>query len=572
MNKRLLLYCCGLAALCLLAYLPGLTSTFTAYDDGLYILENLDRLNQGLAMQWSAERAWNGEFVEYFPLRDSVYWFIYTTFGLRVLPFHLANLLFHITATLLVLRLLLDLGLEEKAALLATLLFAVHPVHIESVVWISGLKDPMYLTFMLLGLSAYARYRQRASTGRYVVMLAGLILALLVKAVAIVFPVLMLVMELLPAPKVRWTTVAARVAGPAIITALFFGTFMGIGRANRSITGPHGGSLMSHVVLSFWAQAKYLKQVLMPTSFRMIYCFEPPTGWLDWRLWVGVLAVAALGALAWRWRKQPLRLFLVTWYAVTMLPVSNLIPFPAIMADRYLYAPSVAACALLGILATQLSPSMVRLIAVSAAVLLTGATAARSWVWQDQEQLWIESDLDPACVLDTSYPAAQSHVLRSITTKDPYERMLALERALLSPGIGYTGKKMFCESLLDATEGAINLGEPERATNWAKLANHHCPENVRGWNLAMIINLHKNPQVAAMAAIKAFRLDRNPQTDLFVWLTLLDLNGDERAPREVLRLARLRQPAVCDKILAWVVDVPRFGPTLAEAVEVCLQR
>ena len=75
-----------------------------------------------------------------------------------------------------------------------------------------------------------------------------------------------------------------------------------------------------------------------------------------------------------------------------------------------------------------------------------------------------------------------------------------------------------------------------------------------------------------MAAIKAFRLDRNPQTELFVWLTLLELNGDERAPREVLRLARLRQPAVCDKILAWVVDVPRFGPTLAEAVEVCLQR
>ena len=561
----------GIVALCVLAFAPGLTSTFSAYDDGLYIIENLDRLNQSLATQWSATRAWSGEFVEYFPLRDSVYWLVYRGFGLDPFVFHLANLAFHIAATLLLLLLLLELGLEQKAALLGTLLFAVHPVHIESVVWIAGLKDPMYVSFMLLGLLAYARYRQKPTPATYALVLFGLIASLLVKSLAIVFPALMLAMELLPGPKVRWTTIAARVAGPAIITAFFLGSFIGVGHVNHAIIGPHGGSRMSHTVLMFWAQAKYLKQALVPTSFRMIYCFEPPTGWLDWRLWVGVLVVGSIAALGWRWRKEPLKLFFVLWYGLAMVPVSNLIPFPAIMADRYLYAPSIAVCALVGLLVARLSAPLYRLIAIAAAVLLTAATAGRSWVWQDQEQLWIEPDLDPACVLDTSYPAAQSHVLRSITTKDPHERMLALERAILSPGFKNTGRKMFCETLLDAASGAINLGEPERATNWTLLANRNCPTHARGWNLAMIINLHKNPPVAAMAAMKAWRLEPKPESELFVWLTLLELNGDPRAPGEILRLAKLKQPEVCEKIIVWSLDVPRFGPQLAEAVEVCMQ-
>ena len=569
MNRRLGLFTLGLAALCVLAYAPGLTSPFTKYDDALYVWQNLERLQSSLATQWSPERALNGQFVEYFPLRDTVYWLIYRAFELDPLPYHLANLAFHVLATLLLLKLLLELGLEEKAALLASLLFAVHPVHVESVVWVAGLKDPMYLSFMLLGLLGYARFRKEPLFKWYALTLAGLIMALLVKSLAIVFPVLMLAMELvLPGPKVRLQTLIARLAGPVIITGLFFATILIIGKMNRSLSPLHGGSFMGHVVLSAWVQAKYLKQALLPTSFRMLYCFEPPTGWGDWRLWVGLVVIAAVGALAWKWRKEPLKLFFVAWYVVTMAPVSNVVPFPAVMADRYLYAPSVAVCALLGLLATQLEARVFRLIAVASAVLLTGASASRSWVWQDEEQLWIEADLDPACLVDTSKVAAQAHVLRSYTAKDPRERMQALDRALKSPGLRLLGEKGQCETVLGAATLAINCGDP-RAGFLTQEANRLCPNDALGWNLTMIVNLHVNREVAAQAAAKAWRLSQTPEAEVFVWLTALELNEDPRSAGELVRLARLKRPEVCAKISAWAADVPRSAPALAEALKVC---
>lgn len=558
----------GLVGLTTLAFSPGLTSAFTHYDDPLYVWQNLDRLSppgwQGLALQFDSRRAWSGEFVEYFPLRDAVYWALYQGFELDPLPYHLANLFFHLLASLILWAFFLQLGLPGPSAWLGALLFALHPVHIESVVWVAGLKDPMLLTFMLAGLYAWGSYRARPAPWKYALALLALCCAFLVKAIAVALPVLFLAMELWIGTRARWSLIAARVAGPFLIGGIFFAMILGVGRANSILVGPHGGSWRSHVVIAAWAQAKYLKQALVPTSYRLIYCFEPPTGWLDWRLWVGVAVIGGLGALAWRWRREPLKLFLLAFYVVTLLPVSNLVPFPSIMADRYLYAPTVGTCGLVALLAGRLRQRTFVVLAIGAATLLTASTATRAALWQDEESLWEEPDLDPACVVDTSFPAAQSHILRYLTTKDRTAGLLALERAMVSPGLSGVVPKVVCTTIIAATTESYELGGVERATSFAKIATTMCPADAKAWNAAMLISLHKRPDLAAGAATKAWRLQKTPETEVLMWLTRLELD-DPSAEANVLRLSQLGDRFVCEKIAQYANDAPRLAPRLGEA-------
>ena len=558
----------GLVALTVLAFSTSLTSFFTHYDDSLYIWDNLERISPpgwaGLWLQFDSGRAWSGEFVEYFPLRDAVYWALYQGWRLNPVPYHLASLLFHLASALLLWRFFTQLGFTPRSAWLGALLFALHPVHIESVVWISGMKDPMALSFILAGLCAYSSYRERPTAWKYALTLLALVCAFLVKSIAVAMPVLMLALELFIGVRARWAVIAGRLAGPFAIAGIFFAMIVSIGRANHVLVGPHGGDWVSHAVIVAWAQAKYLKQALLPTSYRLIYCFEPPTGLLDWRLWVGLALLGAVSALAWYWRREPLKLFLMAFYVVTMLPVSNLVPFPAIMADRYLYAPTVGVCGLLALLATHLRTRTFAVVATGAALLLTTSTATRAALWQVEEDLWEEPDLDPACVVDTSFPAAQSHILRYLTTKDRVTGLMALERAMVSPGLSGVDPKMVCTTIIAASNEAYDLGAVERATSFVRIATTLCHGYAQAWNAAMVINLHKRLDLAAGAATKAWRLQKNPETEVLMWLTLLELD-DPRALPQLLRLSQRNDRHVCEKIAQFANDAPQLAPRLGEA-------
>jgi hypothetical protein len=561
----------ALVVLTSLAFAPSLTSPFTHYDDPLYVWKNERMIPggwEGLKLQWNAAAAWSGDFVEFFPLRDTVYWLIVQYVGVTSWAFHLVSLLFHLGTSLLLWRFFRQLTIPDPAAWLGALLFALHPVHIESVVWIAGLKDPMFSFFMVLGLVAYGSYREHPTPAKYALMLFGLVCGFLVKSFLIAMPIIMLAMELWVGARAKWSLIAARLAGPFIISGIFFAQIMGIGRANHVIVPPHGGTWLSHFVLLLWAQMKYLKQAFLPTSYRLIYCFDPPTGWTDYRLWVGLAVLSALAVLVWRWRKEPVKLVFVTLYVAPMLPVSNLVPFPAIMADRYLYAPSIGAMALLAFYAAKLTSRMFRLVTVAVVVLLTTATALRSWVWQDEEALWEEPDLDPACLVDTSFPAAQAHVLRYLTTKDRNEGLMALERAMVTPGIQKVGIELICTTLIGAAREAQSLGGEARAITWAKFATRMCPNYASAWNVAMVVSLHKNHDLAARAATRAWRLQKTPETEILMWLTLLELK-DTRSVSNINRLAETEDVGVCQKVVQYADDAPHLAPLLGEAVERC---
>lgn len=537
-------------------YAPGLTAKLTHYDDSLYIYANpaLEKRGlPGLLYQWDGSRAWGGNFVEFFPLRDSVYWAIYQVWETEGTPYHVACLAFHLLATVLVFFLVRRLA-SRQVATVSTLIFLVHPIHIESVLWAAGLKDPMYTSFMLASIIAYLKARD-GRPGWYALSLVLLVASLLVKSMAISTPLVLLAIELLAGQRDRWRNIVARLWAPSLVSALFLVQFILIGKANRAVVGPHGGSWAAHVVLTSWAQVKYLRQAFFPSSFRLIYCFEPPAGLNDWRFYAAVAVGVGLVAVAVLWRKEKLRLLAGAWYFACLLPVSNIVPFPAVMADRYLYAASLGACLLIALLLERLAPRPARLAALLIVLGLSATTFTRSFVWQDADQLWAEPDSDPACILDVSAPAAQSHILRSWTAKDPETRLAAIERGVATPGLFRLDRLHFCEML---NEGAIEVslrGHPERGRPWAKLAVQNCRDFARTWVAVTITNLHTYPVIATRAAAKAYRLE--PSTALKTMWGLTAIEAGETQGHRLVSEAIAEDPKVsCGQLHQWTREVP----------------
>jgi tetratricopeptide (TPR) repeat protein len=170
--------------LAFLVYAPALTAGFI-WDDGRAITDNLAlRSWHGL---WDI---WTGQIEpDYFPLKSTVLWLVYQVFGARTSPYHILNVLVHATNAVLLWRVLRRLSIS--GALLAGLVFLVHPTHVESVAWVSECKNTLSLLFALLALLMWFRY-QRDQRGRsYLASLVLFVAGLLCKTHVVILPVVL---------------------------------------------------------------------------------------------------------------------------------------------------------------------------------------------------------------------------------------------------------------------------------------------------------------------------------------------------------------------------------------------
>src|SRR5262245_12724790 len=136
----------------LVAFTTSLSVPFISWDDTIYVTASARTQTpglKGLLQVWDSSSAWRGETIEFFPLRDFAYWTTWQLFGAQPLVFHLLSMLVHALVAVLVLELFATLGFSRQLAFWGALLFAVHPVHVESVTWVSGLKDPMCSAFII---------------------------------------------------------------------------------------------------------------------------------------------------------------------------------------------------------------------------------------------------------------------------------------------------------------------------------------------------------------------------------------------------------------------------------------
>jgi tetratricopeptide (TPR) repeat protein len=362
----------------------------STWDDPRYVTANeairgfsLDHLRQAFTSYYVGN---------YAPLQIVSYMADYTLWGLRASGFIFTNILLHAMAGLLYYRLLLTLGMARLGAVAAAGIFLLHPVQVESVVWVSQRKNLLAMVFFLLALHAWRRFRQSGGWW-YGLCLAAFLAALLSKSVAVVLPLVLLLFDLCLVPAARrgrWLLDKLPFAAVAGLTGLL---------AFYSQSAEFQGGRMGYLGDSPWLQlltmlpvfAHYLGLLLWPARLSAIY--QPPLKLaMDGEVAAAalLLGLAALGGwLLWRRRRESF-----FWYAlffVGLLPVSHIVPLATLMNDRYLYFPMLGAAGLAGATLGPLAAGR-RLPAslVTGAVLLALglAAAARVPVWRDSVTLW----------------------------------------------------------------------------------------------------------------------------------------------------------------------------------------
>jgi len=364
----------------------------------------------------------------YRPLRTLSYRVDYAVGGLDPRIFHAMNLVYHAATTVLVSAVLTRVGASPVAATTGALLFAVHPVQTDSVTYASGRRDVLCGLFFTAGFLAYLRYRETRRSSALVAALSSYVLAILAKEMAITLPLVCFLYDRFsmarasaPSPmpdgrseqprpvqlqgasdratqQMRRYRLFAAIAGVGVTWAVY-GTFV---RRVVAVTGWHGGSVGSNVatVLRIWAH--YLALVVWPARLSADYsyrAFPVSTGFLDARALGAALLLLALAAVArWRWRRGDLAGFGAAWWAVTLLPVSHLVPYRELLAEHYLYLPMVGvAVVVAGVVDAAGRRATVagvpaRRIVLAVALVATLAAIARTIVrnrdWYDGASLW----------------------------------------------------------------------------------------------------------------------------------------------------------------------------------------
>jgi tetratricopeptide (TPR) repeat protein len=341
-------------------------------------------------------------------------------FGVEPWAFHLVNVLLHAACSVLLVAIVRPW--LPRAAVLAGLLFAVHPVHTESVAWISGITDVSSACFALLALALWMRGRDLSGA---VSLLAGL----LCKEIAIAVPVLILAGSMRRVKRLIPYAVATAVYG-----ALRWNALGGAAPSRRAWDLDASG----YVANAFALLAGYLRLLVWPIGLNPARPFHPVGGFSDPRALAGLALAAILAAWAITRRRDRPVVFGVTLFALALLPALYLpalgeIPF----AERYLYLPSAGFVVLVTFAwetAAERRPDARRWWIAAAAVVVLAcliATVRRNEDWHDALTLWT----DAAAKAPDSAVAQQNlaDALRELERYDEsiarYRRALALEPA-----------------------------------------------------------------------------------------------------------------------------------------------
>jgi tetratricopeptide (TPR) repeat protein len=384
----------------LAVYSQVLHFDFVNFDDPDYITNN-SHVRQGITADGIEWALTSTDAANWFPVTRLSHMLDVQLFGLDAGWHHLTNVLFHTLATLLLFAFLHRATGARWPSAFVAFVFALHPLHVESVAWVAERKDVLSAFFWFLALWAYVRYAERPGAGRYLLVLLAFCLGLMSKPMIVTLPLVMLLLDVWPlrrwplqrCPLRRWPlplweklpffalSIAAAIATYAVQS--------GAGAA-EAVQAPLGlraeNALVSYIV--------YIAKTFWPTRLAVFYPY--PQDLPVWQAAIAVLVLAGVSALVlWRFRTQPYLAIGWLWYLVTLVPVIGLVQVGAqARADRYTYVPMVGLSIMLAWGAASLAlrwpgarPAIVAVAAVACAAWL-----ALTWVqighWRNSEALF----------------------------------------------------------------------------------------------------------------------------------------------------------------------------------------
>jgi tetratricopeptide (TPR) repeat protein len=350
--KKTLLLCLVLSTVTLALYWPVLFHPFADYDDDTYVTANamvqsgVNRTSLIWALTSTEQSNWH-------PLTWISHELDYQIYGPKPAGHHFTNLALHVMNVLLLFLLLLFATNETAPSFLVALLFAIHPLGVESVAWIAERKNLLSTSFFLLAIGAYGWYAEKPGVKRYSAVFAMFLPALASKPMAITMPCVLLLLDYWPLRRVVGeTTPSGLPQFPWFRLFLEKGPLFLLSLGSAVITifaQDSSGALKPLVDLPFgvrlenaiYAYAEYIYKVLWPTALAPHYP-HPGTSLALWKVACALGFLTAVSALVWRNSSRRYLLVGWLWFLGTLVPVIGLVQVgDQAIADRYMYIPMI---------------------------------------------------------------------------------------------------------------------------------------------------------------------------------------------------------------------------------------
>lgn len=312
---------------------------FVYFDDHVYVI---DRPEVKAGLTWESLR-WALTALEagfWQPLTWISFMVDYELWGQNPGGYHLTNILFHLTNTLLLFAALNRLTGEPVKSILVAALFAIHPLHVEPVAWIAARKDLVCGLFWMLTLLSYARYVERPGRGTYGLVLLSFIMALAAKAVAVTIPFILLLVDIWPCRRLKrdhWLSLVVEKI-PMVVLALAVGgvTWYAEGQAD-AIKGWEEFPLTTRMSNAVVAYAFYLYKTFIPLGLSVHYPHPGTWPTVTWVVSLALLIIISCYAAA-VFRRSPYFLIGWLWYILATLPMVGIVQIGShAFADRYTY-------------------------------------------------------------------------------------------------------------------------------------------------------------------------------------------------------------------------------------------
>ncbi len=480
-----------LALISFFLYSHTLSYPFMNWDDPKYVTETTTIRPLSAS---SLKEMFTGSYVSiYVPLTILSYTFDYQIFHLNPFGYHLTNLILHLLNISLVYSLIYFLTKEWMISIAIALLFAVHPVQTESVIWIAERKNVLSSLFFLLSLLSYASGRFQKTTSKipWILCFLFFLAGCFSKPNVVVLPLLLIAFDLSYGyfKKEKWLR----------YLPFFLGAFL-FALATVSITHGAGkmrcyaGSFSSTMLVMLVVMMRYLGLLLFPLRQSLLYEFPLYHSIAHPHVALSFLGIILLLlGLDYLWLKERKLFFWGAWYFILLLPVMNIIPFPSLMNDRYLYLPMIGFFTLLLLLLKRnVGPFLTTVLILVSIPVFTCLNLKRQSVWANPESLWTQTQAMTEGKKEAKYLASfvnlgDSYLLKNEPDKaiEEYSKALKISRedATTYGGIGraYFQKGNFEKAFEYFQKGIVLATEKASFHNFMGLIY----QEQRKWNPAL---------------------------------------------------------------------------------------
>lgn len=288
----------------------------------------------------------------YRPLQELCYMLNYSICGLDPVGFHLVNLLLHLLVVYLAFLIISQISKNQPIALAASLLYLVHPFHVEAVAYIAGRADLLMACFFLLSVYLYIRYRQQGGKLYLYISAASFIFALLSKEIAIMLPIMLIFYDYAFPNEQREKKIKFRHVPYISIAAIYVAlrTSMLNFKAPVAIM-PEGIGLYERTLTFFKAFFEYVRLMILPFGLHMERRIPFAKSLFQPEVFFSTLfIVTVLVIMCYVRKRSRLAFFGLGWFFITIFPLSGIpMPMNAIVSDHFMYIPLIGVSLIAGL-------------------------------------------------------------------------------------------------------------------------------------------------------------------------------------------------------------------------------